>query len=80
MKKKLLILSNCSFAFAFSLFIFSYFLFHHIASDGSFTLVYQAAAAKPFITLLFAIWGVLFLFSGVMSCLIAYIFFRNDKK
>jgi predicted permease len=80
MKKKLLILSNCSFVLADAIFIFSYFLFHYATPDGSFTTVYQTVANKPVITLLFAIWGVFFLFSGVMSCLIAFIFFKNEKK
>ena len=80
MKKKLRILSTCSFVLAGIIFIFSYFLFHYATPDCSFTPVYQAVANKPVITLLFAILGVLFLFSGVMSCLIAFIFFKNEKK
>jgi len=59
---------------------FCYFLFHYATPDCSFTTVYQAVTNKPILTLLFAIWGVLFLFSGVMSCLIAYIFFNNEKN
>lgn len=78
MKKKFLILSRWSFALAFGIFLFSYCLFHYMTSDGTFTNVYQATACKPLVTLLFAIWGVLFLFSGVMSRLIAYIFFRDE--
>ena len=42
--------------------------------DGSFVAAYQAAPAKPFITLLFGIWGVMFLFSGVISLVIGRIF------
>jgi len=80
MKKKLLILSRWSFAISFGLFIFSYLLFHYIAPDGTFTTVYQIEANKPVVTLLFAIWGVLFLFSGVMSCFVAHIFFSGNEK
>ena len=79
MKKKLLLLSRWSFALAFGVFAFSYFLFHYLASDGTITAVYQAAANKPVVTLLFAILGVLFLFTGVLSCLIAHIFFSSEK-
>ena len=79
MKKKLLLLSNWSFALAFGIFIFSYVLFHYTTPECTFIGIYQTVANKPFITLLFAIWGVFFLFSGVISFLIAYIFF-NEKK
>ena len=79
MKKKLLLLSRWSFALAFGVFAFSYFLFHYLASDGTITAVYQAAANKPVVTLLFAILGVLFLFTGVLSRLIAHIFFSSEK-
>ena len=79
MKKKLLLLSNWSFAFAFGIFIFSYFLFHYLAPNGTFTAAYQTMASKPVVTLLFAIWGVLFLFTGVLSRLIAHIFFCSEK-
>ena len=80
MKKKLLLLSNWSFALAFGIFLFSYVLFHYATPECTFTGVYQTVANKPFITLLLAIWGVFFLFSGVISFLIAHIFFRNEKK
>ena len=80
MKKKLITLSRWSFALSVGLFILSYLLFHYIAPDGSFTTVYQAEANKPVVTLLFAIWGVLFLFSGVMSCFVAHIFFSGKEK
>ena len=80
MKRKLRMLSVLSFAIAIVIFIFSYILFHYIAPDGSFTAVYQTAANKPFVTLLFGIWGVMFLFSGVMSFLAACIFCRDTKE
>ena len=80
MKKKLLTLSRWSFAISIGLFIFSYILFHYIAPDGGFTTVFQTSANKPVVTLLFAIWGVLFLFSSVMSCFVAHIFFSDNKK
>ena len=70
MKKKLLRLSRWSFALALGVFAYSYFIYHYLASDGTITAVYQAAANKPVVTLLFAILGVLFLFTGVLSRLI----------
>ena len=79
MKKKLILLSRWSFVLAFGIFVFSYFLYHYLAPDGTFTSVYQTAATKPVVTLLVAIWGVLFLFTGVLSRLIAHIFFSSKN-
>ena len=80
MKKKLIVLSRWSFALAFGIFVFSYMLFHYAGPDGTFTAVYQTVANKPLVTLLFAILGVLLLFSGIMSRLVAHIFFSDDRK
>ena len=74
MRKKWNILAACSFVLAVVIFVFTYCLFHHMTPDGSFVAAYQAAPAKPFITLLFGIWGVMFLFSGVISLVIGSIF------
>lgn len=79
MKKKLIVFSRWSLAIAFGVFILSYFLFHYIAPDGSLTTIYQTACNKPVVTLLFAIFGVLFLFCGVICRLIAHIFFAKGK-
>lgn len=79
MKQKLIRLSNWSFALALCIFAGAYLLFHYLSPAGTFTAVYQTAAAKPVVTLLFAIWGVLFLFTGVLSRLIAHIFFSSEK-
>lgn len=79
MKKKLLLLSRWSFALAFGVFALSYCLYHYLSPGGTFTSVYQTAATKPVVTLLVAIWGVLFLFTGVLSRLIAHIFFSGEK-
>lgn len=78
MKKKLIVLARWSLALAFGVFVFSYFLFHYAAPGGGFTAEYQIAANKPFITLLLAILGVLFLFAAIMSCLVAHILFSKE--
>lgn len=78
MKKKCTVLSLCSFAIALAIFLFAYFLYHYASPHGGFTAVFQDTPAKPMITWLFAIWGVHFLFAGVMSLLIGHIFFRNQ--
>lgn len=82
MKKKCYILAVCSFMIALGIFFFSFILYHYTLADGTFTLIWQPEPGKPMITLLFAIWGVMFLFAGVMSFLIGLIFFskKQDKK
>ena len=77
-KKKWIILSVCSFILALGIFVFTFHMYHHITADFTFSPVWQSAPQKPFVTLLFGVWGVTFLFSGVMSLLIGFIFF-NDK-
>ena len=76
MKKKCHVLAICSFALALGIFLFSYMLYHYLTPDG-FTAIRQATPAKPMVTWLFAIWGVHFLFAGVMSLLVGQIFFKE---
>lgn len=77
MRKKCNTLALCSFALALGIFLFSYVLHHYMTPDGVFTSVFQAEPGKPMITLLFAIWGVHFLFASVMSLLVGQIFFKE---
>ena len=80
MKHKLQILSRWSFALALGIFVFSYFLFHYTAPGGAFTSVYQTEPGKPLVTLLFSVLGVLFLFSSIMSALIARVFLQRRAE
>ena len=75
MRKKWNILAACSLIIAVAIFAVTYCLFHHMMPDGSFVAAYQTAPAKPFITLLFGIWGVMFLFAAVISLVIGKIFY-----
>ena len=77
MNKKFLILSICSFIFSFTIHTFTYFLYHYYTADG-FSTVWHEEPLKPFVTLLFGIWGTLFLFSGVTFLLVSIIF--NGRK
>ena len=77
MNKKFLILSVCSFILSFLIHTFTYFLYHYYSVDG-FTSIWHEEPLKPFVTLLFGIWGTLFLFAGVMCLLISIIF--NGRK
>ena len=79
MKNKFQKLSVVSFVIALSIFVFSYILYHYTLPSGGFTTVFQAEPGKPLVTLLFSIWGVMFLFSGVTNLLIANIFFKDTK-
>ena len=80
MKKKLLILSAISLLPALLIFIFSYTMYHYLGPDGLWYAEWHPTPRKPYVTLLFAIWGVMFLFSSVMSALIAFIFFPKKQK
>ena len=79
MKNKWNILAVCTFAIALGIFVLTYFLYHYMGPDGRFLPVPQSAPGKPFVTLLFGIWGVMFLFSSVISVLIGMIFCPKNK-
>lgn len=53
------------------------FLYHHLSPDGIFAAICQLEPVKPFITLLFGIWGVTFLFASVFRFLAGPVFFRK---
>jgi len=79
MKKKLLTLSGWCFVLAVILLVSSYFCFHYL-TDAGFTTVWHPEAGKPFVTELIADLGVLFLFSSIMTQLIAWILFENPER
>ena len=77
MKKKLLKLSLITFIIAVCVMAFSFYFFHFVTDQG-FTLTYHQEAGKPFISNMLGTFGVLFLFTSVMSLLIAFIIY-NEK-
>ena len=77
MKRKCGILSAWCFVLSLAIFVFTYVLYHYMLPTGAFTPVWQSEPGKPFVTLLFGIWGVTFLFASVMSLLIGAVFFRD---
>lgn len=79
MKKKFLILSAVSFISALLIFILTYFLFHYWTPEG-FSSFFHETPEKPFVTLLFGIWGVFFFFSGFINFFISVIFFSDKNK
>ena len=78
MKQKFKTLSLWSFVLAMAIFVFSYFLYHYVTPEGAVAMVVQQEPGKPLITELWAILGVMFLFSSILSAMIARIFF-SDK-
>ena len=78
MKKNFQKLSLWSLVLALAIFVFSYFLYHYVMPDGTITTVFQKDVGKPLLTELFSILGTLFLFSSILSGMIAGIFFPKE--
>lgn len=78
MKQNFLKLSRLSFGLSLLIFVLDYFMYHYV-TDCGISPVFREEAGKPFVTLLLGILGTLFLFSSIMSLLIARIFY-SDKK
>lgn len=76
MKKKFFLLSVSSFMLFVLIELFTYFFYHYFTAEG-FGVFWHAEPYKPFITFLFGIWGTMFLFSAIISLLIALIFYKN---
>ncbi len=77
MRKKLLKLSLITFIIAALVLILTYFVFHYV-TDSGITLVRQEEAGKPFVTGLLGQFGVLFLFSSILSLLAAFLLADKD--
>ena len=80
MKKKLSLLSLVCFVLSLVIFVWTFYIYHHLTADFVFSAQWQPEPGKPFITLLFGIWGVTFLFASVMSLLIGRIFFPEKES
>ena len=78
MRKKCNVLALWTGLISLAIFVIAYVLFHYLSPDGGFTAVFQETPAKPVVTLLVGVWGVLFLFASVMSLLIGNIFFHKE--
>ena len=75
MREKFKKLSRRSFVLALGIFVFSFFLYHYVTPEGAITLVFQQEPGKPMVTLLWSVLGTCFLFSSILSSMIARIFF-----
>ena len=80
MNRKFKCLAFWSFVLALGIYIFSFVLYHYLSPVGGLSTVFQPEPAKPFITACFAVWGVMFHFAGIMSLLIARIFYPKEKN
>lgn len=78
MKQKFLKLSRLSYGLSLLIFALDFFMYHFVTDNG-ISLVFREEAGKPFVTLLLGILGVLFLFSSILSLLIARIFYSEEK-
>ena len=76
MKQKLLKLSLVTFIIGLVVLAIAYYFFHFVTDEG-FTLIFHEEAGKPFVTNLIGDFGVLFIFSSVMSLLVANIFYKE---
>ena len=79
MKKKVLKFSFISAVIGVCVLLISYFCFHFVTDEG-ITFVWHAEAGKPYVTLLIAIFGVLFMFAAAISLLYALIFCDVEEK
>ncbi len=78
-RKKLLKFSLCQFIISAIIFAINYFFYHFVTDDG-ITLTFHAEAGKPFVADLIGQLGVLFLFSAIVSLMIAFIFCDKEDK
>ena len=79
-KKNFRIFALASFAAALAIFVFTFRLYHYGTAELTFSDVWHAEPEKPFVTLLFGIWGTMFLFCSGASLMASFIFFNNKKN
>lgn len=79
MKKKCRKLSLALLISAVITFILTYFIYHYLTPDG-FMPIWQPEPAKPYVTFLVAILGVLLLLSSIETFFISNIFFGKEEK
>lgn len=59
--------------------LIAYFFFHFVTDEG-ITFVWHAEAGKPFVTNLIGTFGVLFLWSSVISFIASLVFFKKNNN
>lgn len=79
MKRKCRKLSFALLVSAVIVFVIAYFFYHYLTPDG-FMSVWQPEPAKPYVTFLVAILGVLLLLSSIETFFVSSIFFGKEEK
>ena len=77
-RKNFLKLSLITFLISLGLLAISYYFFHYV-TDSGFTLTWHPEAGKPFVTDMLGQFATLFLWTSVVSLLIAFIFFKKEE-
>ncbi len=78
-RKELLKFSLISLIVGIIVLALSFFFFHFVTDDG-ITFIWHEEAGKPFVTLLIGILGVLFVFAGAISFIVALVFTEKANK
>lgn len=76
-KRKLYKFSLITFVIGLVVLLITYFCFHYVTDEG-LTLVWHEEAGKPFVTFLLGMFGVLFIWSSVISLLISIVFCSKE--
>jgi H+/Cl- antiporter ClcA len=76
-KRKLYKISLITFVIGLVILLITYFCFHYVTDEG-ITLVWHEEAGKPFVTFLLGMFGVLFIWSSVISLLISIVFCSKE--
>ena len=78
-RKKLFKLSLITFIVGIFVLAVAFFFFHFVTDTGIST-VFQQEAGKPFVTELIGDFGVLFIFTSVISLILGLVFFEKEEK
>ena len=79
MRKKLIRFSLYQLIISVVMFVINYLVYHFVTDEGV-TLVWQAEAGKPFVTMLIGVFATLFLFGSAVSILAAFVLADGDGK
>lgn len=78
-RQKFLKLSLYSLICGLVILVINYFFFHFVTDEG-ISLTWQPEPGKPFVTDLIGMLAVLFIFTSILSLMIANIFYPKDKN
>ena len=79
-RKKLVLLSIVCLLLALAIFSLDFWIYHYITPEGTVSPVFRQEVGKPLVTQLLGNLGVMFLFSSLMSMVLAIIFGKGRAK